>query len=156
VAADALRIVRVTLHDPEGQEVDEVRSGNPLAVRVHFDAPVPVASPIFEVGISDGRIGCFALASMLMDGQAPEHVHGRGYVECRFESLPLLPRAYEIWGCIGGQEGIGDHVAWQRLRRFQVVGEVGGRRGAVTHNLVHAAPVVLPYSWQVSEGGSDR
>ena len=156
VAAGALRIVRNAARS--GRKGGRRSSmGNPLAVRMHFDAQVPVASPIFEVGISDGRIGCFALASMLIDGQAPEHVHGRGYVECRFESLPLLPRAYEIWGCIGGQEGIGDHVAWQRLRRFRVVGEIGGRRGAVTHGLVHAAPVVLPYSWQVvSRGGSDR
>ncbi len=152
-----MEIVRVTLHDAEGRELDEVRSGEPLAVRLHYSAPRPVTSPLFEVGIGDARIGCFALASMLMDGDVPESVNGRGYVECRFDDLPLVPRTYEVWGCVGGKEGVGDHVPWQRLRLFKVVGDFGSRRGSVTHALVRAAPVVLPYSWKlVGEDSSER
>jgi ABC-type polysaccharide/polyol phosphate transport system ATPase subunit len=150
-----LQIVGVTLHDADGRELLEARSGKPLAVRVHFCATEPVPSPLFEVGLNDGRIGCFALASMLMDGEVPGSVSGNGYVECRFESLPLLPRTYEIWGCVGAEEGVGDHVPWQRLHRFKVTGEMGGRRGAVTHRLVHAAPVMLPYSWRLGSDGDD-
>jgi hypothetical protein len=153
---DPLQIVGVTLHDSEGRELLEARSGEPLAVRVHYHASEPIPSPLFEVGLNDGRIGCFALAAMLMDGEAPEYVSGSGYVECRFEWLPLLPRNYEIWGCVGAEEGVGDHVPWQRLHRFKVTGDnMGGRRGAVTHRLVHAAPVMLPYSWRLASHGDD-
>jgi ABC-type polysaccharide/polyol phosphate transport system ATPase subunit len=155
VAGGPLRITRVSLHDLDGREVLEARSGEPLAVRIHFTASESVPSPMFEVGLSDGRIGCFALASMLMDGEAPELVSGSGYVECRFEGLPLLPRNYEVWGCVGAEEGVGDHVPWQRLHRFTVVGDLGGARGAVTHRLVHAAPVALPYSWSFGVDGDE-
>jgi ABC-type polysaccharide/polyol phosphate transport system ATPase subunit len=152
----ALEVVAVTLHDDAGREIDEATAGEPLRVRLHYRAYEPVREPIFEVGLGDARIGCFALASMLRDGEVPDVLDGRGYVECRFDTLPLLPRPYDVWACVGGEEGIGDHVGWQRLRRFAVAGELGARRGAVTHTLVHSAPVVLPYSWTVVEDRSAR
>lgn len=145
-----IEIVRVTLHDDQGRALDEVRSGGPLTVRLHFRTSERVESPIFEVGLTDSRIGCFALASMLMDDEAPDSLNGRGYVECRFEQLPLLPRTYEIWGCVGAGEGVGDHLGWQRLHRFAVAGDIGGRRGSVTHSLVHAAPVLVPHAWNIA------
>jgi len=147
----SLSVLAVSLHDDAGRAVEEARAGEPLRIRLHYEAAEPVSGPIFEVGIGDPRIGCFALASMLRDGEVPPLVSGRGYVECRFDRLPLLPRAYDVWACVGREEGIGDYVGWQRLRRFYVVGELGTRPGAVTHALVNGPPVVLPYSWTLVE-----
>src|SRR5207244_3812379 len=90
VTGGGLAIVGVTLHDESGGEVEEAAPGRPLTVRLHFRASSPIDEPIFEVGLNDGRIGPFALASMLIDGQAPRSVSGEGYVDCTFADLPLL------------------------------------------------------------------
>jgi ABC-type polysaccharide/polyol phosphate transport system ATPase subunit len=148
----ALEILDVTLHDEVGREVDDVVPGSPLTVRLHFRASRPIEGPIFEVGLNDGRIGPFALASMLIDGQSPASISGDGYVDCTFDDLPLLPRVYELWGGVRGRSGFGDLVDWQRLRFFRVAGEVdGGGPAAVSHSLTNA-PVRLPYRWGFGGG----
>ena len=149
-----LEIVRVSLHDAGGTEVSDVRSGEPLTARLHYRARREISGPIFSLGISDGRIGCFALASMLVDGQAPESIAGEGYVDCTFADLPLQPRTYELWGSVRGAAGFGDLVDWQRLRLFRVSDEVAGEGlSAVTHSM-DDAPVRLPYRWAVRNGSA--
>ncbi len=149
-----LAVTDVTLHDETGRQVDEVPAGTTMTVRLHFRAARPIARPIFEVGLSDGRIGPFALASMLIDGEAPEEIAGVGFVDCTFEELPLFPRLYEIWGGVRGGAGFGDLVDWQRLRLFRVTGEIEAGPGAVSHSLTNA-PVRLPYAWRVTSA-ADR
>jgi hypothetical protein len=149
VGSAGLAIVDVSLHDPTGRRVDDVPAGAAMTVRLHFRADRPIQRPIFEVGLSDGRIGPFALASMLVDGHVPDEISGEGYVDCTFEDLPLFPRLYEIWGGVRGGAGFGDLVDWQRLRLFRVAGEIEGGQGAVSHSLTNA-PVRLPYRWQVA------
>jgi lipopolysaccharide transport system ATP-binding protein len=163
VTGGPLEITRISLHNSAGEEVDEVSSGEELTVRMHYRAAEPVPGPIFSIGLSDGRLGCFALASMLVDGAAPPLLTGEGHVDCRFLDLPLHPRSYEVWGSVRGEAGFGDLVDWQRLRRFQVRDEVtGSGRSAVTHSMTDA-PVKIPYVWDVGvrsvdagHGQSDR
>jgi ABC-2 type transport system ATP-binding protein len=153
-AGGGLVISRVTIHDEAGREVEEAAPNRPLTVRLHFRASGPIEQPIFEVGLNDGRIGPFALASMLIDGHAPRSISGEGYVDCTFADLPLLPRVYELWGGVRHGAGFGDIVDWQRLRFFRVAGEVeGGGRAAVSHSLANA-PVRLPYRWDFGGGVS--
>jgi ABC-type polysaccharide/polyol phosphate transport system ATPase subunit len=149
-----LEILRVSLHDEGGHEVSDVQTGQPLTARLHYRAHREIAGPIFSLGLSDGRIGCFALASMLVDGQTPESIAGEGYVDCAFASLPLQPRTYELWGSVRGEAGFGDLVDWQRLRLFRVSDEaVAEGLSAVTHS-IDDAPVRLPYRWNVQNGSS--
>jgi ABC-type polysaccharide/polyol phosphate transport system ATPase subunit len=151
---ELLEILRVSLHDAEGREVETAASGEPLTVRLCYRAHAPINGPIFSVGLSDGRYGCFALASMLVDGGAPEELVGQGSLDCTFEQLPLHPRAYEIWGSVRGPAGYGDLVDWQRLRVFRVTGDVDGEGvGAVTHSLADA-PVRIPHTWRLGDGAS--
>jgi ABC-type polysaccharide/polyol phosphate transport system ATPase subunit len=149
-----LEIFRVSIHNAEGQEISEVPAEQPMGIRLHYRARDPVDGPIFSIGLSDGRLGCFALASMLVDGNAPELIAGEGYVECVFDGLPLMPRTYEIWGSVRGSSGFGDLVDWQKLRLFRVSGEViGGGKSAITHSMADA-PVRIPYRWRISNGSA--
>jgi lipopolysaccharide transport system ATP-binding protein len=149
-----LQIVRVSLHNGEGHEVDEVEADAPMIARLHYRAASPIEAPIFSVGLSDGRFGCFALASMLVDGQAPQMIAGNGYVDCVFDGLPLHPRTYEIWGSVRGRAGFGDLVDWQRLRAFRVIGGPDGAgKGSVTHSMSDA-PVRLSYTWNIGDPGA--
>jgi lipopolysaccharide transport system ATP-binding protein len=144
-----LQILRVSLHSSGGEEATEVRSGEPVTVRLHYRAAEPIEAPIFSVGFSDGRFGCFALASMLVEGNVPRAIAGDGHVDCAFEALPLHPRTYEIWGSVRGRAGFGDLVDWQRLRLFRVVGDIAeGGKAAVTHSMADA-PIRLSYTWIV-------
>ena len=123
-------------------------------MRLHYHAKRPITRPNFSIGLSDGMRGIFALASMLVDGQSPKVISGEGHVDCTFTSLPLQPRTYEIWGEVIGQEGFGEIVDWQRLRLFQVSGEIRTvGRSAVTHSMSDA-PVKIPYRWNVDRGGA--
>src|SRR5437899_6338140 len=94
VSRGDLDITRVSLHRHDGQEVTEVKSGDPLTVRVHFRANRLIKAPIFSLGLGDGRIGCFSLASMLVDGHVPTELSGEGHVDCAFQQLPLQPKVY--------------------------------------------------------------
>jgi ABC-type polysaccharide/polyol phosphate transport system ATPase subunit len=147
-----LEIVRVSLHNAAGNEVHELPAGQPMTVRLHYLAKKPIPRPIFSVGLSDGRLGCFTLASMLVDGETPKLLSGQGYIDCAFTDLPLRPRTYELWGSVRGESGWGEIVDWQRLRLFRVTGDVPALgKGAVTHS-IDDAPVVIPYSWKLNNG----
>jgi lipopolysaccharide transport system ATP-binding protein len=151
VIGGELQIVRVSLHNGTGDEVDEVDAGAPMIARLHYRAAARIEAPIFSVGLSDGRFGCFALASMLVDGEAPRLIEGNGYVDCVIDDLPLHPRTYEIWGSVRGRAGFGDLVDWQRLRAFRVSGGADGAgKGAVTHSMADA-PVRLSYTWNIGD-----
>ena len=148
-ASGPLRIDRVTLHDGSGTETDSVSVSGQLVVRLHYRTAEPVRAPVFEIGITDGRSGSLALASMLVDGQTPELLDGAGYVECRFESLPLVPRTYELWGGVRTGEGVGELVEWQRLGVFRMLGDVGGEGKGAVSQLMTKAPVRVDYAWDV-------
>lgn len=155
VEGTVLQILRTTIHDAGGAEVDGVPAGGPLTIRLHFRANERVHSPLVNVGITDGRTGPLTLASMLRDGGAPDVLQGEGTIECTFEKLPLLPRVYEIWCGIRGEAGYGNLVAWQRLRLFKVESSnngVYGGKAAATMELTNA-PVALPYRWRFDDGG---
>jgi hypothetical protein len=150
-----LEIRQVTFHDDAGREVDGIPTGEPLVARIHYRTREPVPGPIFELGITDGRMGSLGLASMFIDGKAPDVLSGAGYVECRFEPLPFLPRAYELWGSVLTATGVGQLVAWQRLGVFRITGDLEAAGKGAVSQLMEKAPVRLGYSWDIREGPGD-
>lgn len=143
-----LEIVATTLLDGRGRSTDAVRSGEPITVRLHYRAARPIPGPLFNVGLGDGRLGCFAIASMLRDGGGPPSLAGEGFLDCTFEELPLFPGVYEVWCGVRGELGYGQLVPWQRLRLFRVEDErLPGGKAAVSYQTVAKAPVALPYRW---------
>jgi lipopolysaccharide transport system ATP-binding protein len=154
---EELELLGVSLLDENRREVDAVRAGGPLTVRLALRASRPVRRPIFEIGIADGRIGALAMASMLVDGAAPEELLGDCTVECTFHELPLMPRVYELWGGVMGAAGLGDVLQWQRLRLFRVEGEVTQPGLAAVSETLTNAPVQIDYSWDVrNANGRER
>jgi lipopolysaccharide transport system ATP-binding protein len=148
IAGDPIDVTSVTVHDADGTEVAGVASGEPMTVRIHYRCSSTLRRPNFSVGLRDGRVGTIALATMSADGKAPEAISGAGYVDCTFEALPLMPRTYEIWGEVSGESGFGNMIDWQRLRYFEVFGEIeGGGRAAVFQSF--QAPVRIPYDWRI-------
>lgn len=145
-AGAALKIVGVDVRDAAGAPANIVLPGEPLTVRLHVEAPAPVAGPIFTVGIGTAQSGLLALASMLVDGEAPARIEGRGTIECTFERLPLNPGVYEVWGGARGEAGYGELLEWQRLAVFRV-GADGSGDGRAVVSAASTAPLKLAYRW---------
>lgn len=152
-AEGELAITRTEILDADGAPTDSIRSGEPLRIVVRYDAARPVPNPIFTIGLVDPRIGCFTQASMLRDGSIGGVLDGPGTLECRFETLPLLPRTYEIWCGVRGEHGFGNLVAWQRLRHFRVVSDEKRHGKAAAMTEATNPPVLLPHRWTLREGG---
>jgi homopolymeric O-antigen transport system ATP-binding protein len=153
-SGEQLELLGVTLLDEDGREVDGVRAGRSMTVRLSLRVPLPVRRPVFEIGIADGRIGPLAIASMLVDGAAPDELNGDCEVSCTFQGLPLLPRVYELWGGVMGEAGFGDVLGWQRLRLFRVEGEVTQPGLAAVSETLTNAPVHVPWEWNIESGGN--
>jgi ABC-type polysaccharide/polyol phosphate transport system ATPase subunit len=151
-----LEIERVTFHDDGGEEVSGVPAGEPLVARLHYRTREPVHAPIFELGVTDGRLEALGLASMYIDGKTPEVLDGSGYVECRFESLPLRPRTYELHGGVLTSSGVGELVPWQRLGVFRLTGEVEAAGKGAVSQLMEKAPVVFDYGWSLGSDADDE
>jgi hypothetical protein len=149
---EEVELLGLELLDGSGREVDSIHAGGTLSVRLTVRASRGVRRPAFEVGISDGRIGPLTLASMLVDGNPIDELAGEATVECTFPELPLMPRVYELWAGVKDESGLGELLAWQRLRLFRVEGRLE-RAGiaAVSESLI-SAPVSIPYRWTVSPG----
>jgi hypothetical protein len=140
-----LEILHVSILDGRGREVEELKPGDSMTVRIRYRAKRPIAGPMFCVGLSDGG-PCFSQAATIVDGDAPDEISGEGYADCTFESLPLRPRVYEVWGGMAGDLG-GNLIDWQRLAMFRIVGaSFGPGKGAVS-TMLSEAPVEIPYRW---------
>src|SRR5262249_31067431 len=66
----------VTCHSSDGTERYAFATGDDITVRLRVRAKTPIVRPHFSVGITDGRAGNLVLASMLVDGGAPERLDG--------------------------------------------------------------------------------
>jgi ABC-type polysaccharide/polyol phosphate transport system ATPase subunit len=143
-------IERVALLDEDGHEAPEFRAGRPMTARIHYVASRPIQTPSFAIGLMDGRLGALSVATTQRADNGPEVISGSGYAECTFEQLPLLPRAYELWGSIYGDTSYSDLVPWQRLRLFRVVdADTDASRSSMSF-LLQGAPVTIPHSWGFS------
>ncbi len=91
-------ILAVELLDEAGREVAAIRVGDPLRVRIHYQAPAPVDRPDFGISIWTEEGVRVATLDTRFDGPRLAAIAGTGFVDCTFASLPLLPRSYLLKG----------------------------------------------------------
>jgi lipopolysaccharide transport system ATP-binding protein len=158
VSSANLQITRVILSRDGKTPCVEFRMGDSLFVTIEYKAQLRIARPHFSVGITDGGWKPLALASMLVDQQAPKCIEGEGRITCRFRELPLLPKVFQVWGSVRGGSGFGDIVDWQHLASFRLIEPdcrvVMGDDSSIQH-LQDDAPFYLTYDWQFNEGDAD-
>ncbi len=118
----SVTIEKVALADRHGAAKDEFAFGEGMAVRIHYDARRRVEKPVFGLRIIFGGIE-IAEASMLVDGYGPDYIEGKGFIECTFESMPLIPGIYEIFLFARSSEGIADIITSDIYSRFRVTDE---------------------------------
>jgi ABC-type polysaccharide/polyol phosphate transport system ATPase subunit len=91
-----VRIVRVDLHGPNGQPTEQIRTGDEVTFRLHYEAARSVERPVFGLGV-------FTLEGVQVSGPNTreagvwvEQVDGAGVVELHIDRLLLLPGSYVV------------------------------------------------------------
>lgn len=90
------RLRGVHLIDASGRPVTHVKTGDPVVMRLEYDAPTPVPKPVFGLAI-ETMDGTWLWAHGTREGgPIPDQIHGEGSVELRFDRFMLQPGTYDI------------------------------------------------------------
>jgi ABC-type polysaccharide/polyol phosphate transport system ATPase subunit len=115
-----LQLVAMSFADEAGNEREVFNNGEPLRVRVHYQALTQIPSPVFELEIerhSGERVTTTStrMADFVVDDLAP----GEGYLEWRIDDLALTPGIYYFSARLFETMGIhvyDEHLRWCRIR----------------------------------------
>jgi ABC-type polysaccharide/polyol phosphate transport system ATPase subunit len=150
-AAGRVRLVAVRLADGQRNERHVFHPGEDIVVVLEYAVAAAIERPHFILAVADAQGGPpLFLASMLVDGQTPARIEGRGRITCRMKAPPLMPRAYAVWGEAWAADRATPVLEWQRLGAFRVVEEDGQRptdAAGIRHVRV-TGPVRVPYEWE--------
>ena len=143
----------VTCHSSDGTERYAFATGDDITVRLRVRAKTPIVRPHFSVGITDGRAGNLVLASMLVDGGAPERLDGEAEVRCVLRDVPLLPRVYQLWCSVRGEHAFGDLLDWQAVGSFRIAAAPASDGPLANSHKSADGPVYVPHEWVVERCG---
>jgi lipopolysaccharide transport system ATP-binding protein len=89
-------IHHVEVLDPEGHPTGFLRSGSAATIRIHYDSPVPMLQPVFEI-LFESILGdrLFSLNTRLQQGDLNQ-LPSRGVAECRVPEISLAPGTYYL------------------------------------------------------------
>jgi lipopolysaccharide transport system ATP-binding protein len=148
-----LNILEISFTDAEGRPRESYVTGEDVVVNLRYRADDYIKAPGFCVTVMDSQGGKpLFMASMLVDGQTQDLLPGEGVLSCRFKGVPLLPRAYHVWGEVWAADRARLLVMWQRFGAFIVessseLQKQALGRGSIRH-LRADAPIRVPYDWQ--------
>lgn len=142
-------IDQVELLDLERNVKDEFAFGEGFIVRVHYNALQRIARPLFNIKIAYRGIGVFG-AEMLVDGHGPEFIEGKGTIDCRFNSVSLTPKVYDIVMFTRSRDGLEDIAQMATYKSFRVVESPGSISldgpMAISHFRT-GSPIYVPHEW---------
>jgi hypothetical protein len=135
-----VEIISVELLDGEGESVHDVRSGEPIMVRMHYLAHQPVENPVFGVAIyAQGGIQVLGLNTAFSNMIVPR-IEGHGVVTCSFDSLSLLAGSYLLSCAIYDRPLVQAYDHQHFVYAFDITGD----RSADQYGLV-----TLPHRWVI-------
>ena len=105
----------------EGGEVRQVRTGDPVTIRMHFTCHEPVASPIFGFNIEhESGFLVWGHNNEQSDWTSPSMQPGEGSVDLVIPSFPLRPGVFRIGGGITTDRNSKTVDAFLRALTFSV------------------------------------
>ena len=139
-------ITDVQFLSADGRPGHAVVAGEPLRVRISYDAREPVTDPVFGLGIyTDTDI--YVTGTNSRDAtDAPGLVRGRGHVEHVFERCPLNPGSYLVTAAVTDRSYAHRYDYWDHA--FELHVRPGSRE--------HAGLVELPGAWSSPVGSGLR
>jgi lipopolysaccharide transport system ATP-binding protein len=139
-----VRIVGVELLDGGGDPTGAGVHGEPLVIRIRYDARRPVASPVFGIAVYSTSNVHVTGTNTRIGGVRTPTIEGAGFVDFRIDELPLTSGDYEITVAIS-DEYI-QHNYDRRERDWRLPVRHGGQ-------MEPEGLVDLAGTWQVVDGG---
>ena len=138
----AARVERVEMLDGRGNPIEEVRTGEPVRLRLHYAASEKIRDPVFAISVHSLE-GIEVTRPTTRDAGVTVHaIAGIGAVDLCIERLLLLPGVYDVTASlIGGGVPVG---APERDRSLRILVDHG--RPHEEHGLVSLGGV-----WDVSQ-----
>ena len=96
-----LRIQEVEILDGNDQKTTEVSTREPVTIRLHYETTEPLWEPNFSVRIFDPQNTMVVSFESTVARKGLE-LSGKGYVDCRVQSLPLMPNIYTLQVKVAG------------------------------------------------------
>jgi ABC-type polysaccharide/polyol phosphate transport system ATPase subunit len=137
-------VERIEFLDAGGARVDQVRTGRPLVVRLHYSPDAPVEQPVFVVSVRTLDGAEVTRPSTATSGLTLEPVKGLGFIDLRIDRLPVLPGVYDIGASLTNGVETTD-LGTQRVQRVTI--EAGD------HTEEHGV-VSLDAAWEPSTIGA--
>jgi ABC-2 type transport system ATP-binding protein len=137
-----VRITDVELIDHHGRSSDQVTTGERVALRLHYDAPEPVAQPGFGFYLSTLNGVAVTGPNSVHAGCVPDKIEGKGVVEIVMDPFRLLPGIYELTVVVTDRTLLKEYDHRQNLLRFTV------ERGSINED---CGVVSLSPRWRIGE-----
>ncbi len=91
-----VRVTRVELIDGLGAPVPNVVHGDPVSIRLHYQASEPVTDALFGLTIYHEN-GTFVMGtSTHLAGVRTGEIEGRGHIDYRLDAMRLTPGRYQV------------------------------------------------------------
>jgi len=115
-----VRLERLEVLDHEGRATDDVRTGEAVTFRLHYDAAEPIEHPTFSVELHTIEGVLLTNPSAREAGLSPDQVKGRGAVDLVVDRLPLLPGTYDLSATVADEASLHVYDSRHRALRFDV------------------------------------
>jgi lipopolysaccharide transport system ATP-binding protein len=129
----------------DGQPGHPVVAGEPMRIRVCYDARQPVDGPVFGLGIYTDTDIYVTGTNSRDESRGPGVLSGRGYVDHVFDRCPLNPGSYLLTAAVTDWSHAHRYDYWDQAFALHV------RPGAEGD---HAGLVELPGAWSAPAGSA--
>lgn len=135
-----------------GEVTTLLEQGKDMVVRIMYEAPRRIESPYFCIWVSEAQSGLpLFSANMLLDNHSIPYIEGKGMISCRFDKVPLMPKAYNIWLEVYGKDRADLLYKWNVIGGFRILdsyqeNSMDNRRGEVIFSRAHGS-IKIPYKW---------
>jgi lipopolysaccharide transport system ATP-binding protein len=148
-----LTIQSVILRNERGAECSQFSPGEDLVVEINYDARNRLEQPYITLSVHGINGSCFT-ANMLLDGNRPDAIAGKGRLACRFKAIPLFPQTFSMRMSVKAKNGTDVIINSQDVAYFSVVGDLTdyGYSGEFRSRASQSTPVVVPYEWCLPDG----
>ena len=155
ITGDELIIHDLRIMNVNGNDKDSFVTGEDILISIDCETKDKIERPYFCIWISEAhsRTPIFAANMILDDFRVPE-INGIFKISCCFKTIPLMPRAYNVWLEVYGKDRSQLLYKWRVLGGFKILDNVdesmdsGEMRGRVRFSREHAF-VKVPYEWIV-------
>ena len=148
-----IKIHGLEIINEHGEVTNSLEQGKDMTVKIFYEAPQCVESPFFCIWVSEAQSGLpLFSANMLLDNYNIPSIEGKGTITCRFNKVPLMPKAYNVWLEVYAKDRANLLYKWNVLGGFRVLDNYpeenssNNQRGQVRFSRAHGA-IKIPYDW---------